>query len=160
MSFKKSCACACAFLLMCAAALGVGVGERRASAQAASDRTKPPDIEFVTAQELKTKLARNESVTMIDLLSSSAYAGSNGKIRGAIHVKEKRLRSRLAFPPLRDVPHDGEIVIYCACPNDEASVRAAQLLSAAGFKRVRVLKGGWRAWVDAGGQVESKPQGL
>lgn len=160
MSFKKSGACVRVFVLIFAATMSVGVGGAQASAQAVSDRTKPADIEFVEAQELKTKLARNESVTVIDLRSSSAYAGSNGKIRGAIHVKEKRLRSRLAFPPLRDVPHDGEIVVYCACPNDEASVRAAQLLSAAGFKRVRVLKGGWRAWVDAGGQMESKPQGI
>lgn len=158
MSFKKSCVCARAFLLMCAAALGVGVGGGQTFAQAVSDRAKPPDIEFVTAQELKTKLAGNGSVTVIDLRSTSAYAGSNDKIRGAIHVKERRLKTRLAFPPLRDVPHDGEVVVYCACPNDEASVRAAQLLSDVGFKRVRVLKGGWRAWLDAGGQMESKPK--
>jgi 3-mercaptopyruvate sulfurtransferase SseA len=51
-----------------------------------------------------------------------------------------------------------EIVTYCACPSDEIAVRRAQVFMEAGFKRVRVLKGGWQAWLKAGGPVESKPK--
>ncbi len=114
------------------------------------------DARRALVPELKEKLTRGATLTLIDLRSADAYAGSDGKIRGAIHIKERRLRARLALPPLRDVARDAAVVTYCACPDDEADARAAQTLSAAGFKRVRVLKGGWRAWLDARGQVEAK----
>lgn len=159
MSFKKLGACVCAFLLAGVATASVTVGGG-VSAQAGTDQPKPPATDFVSAQELKAKLARNEPVTIIDVRATDTYAGSDGIIKGAIHVKSRRLRARLALPPLRDVPRDSEVVTYCACPNDEASIRAAQTLSAAGFRRARVLKGGWRGWLDARGQVEPKPQGL
>ena len=118
-----------------------------------------PEIEFVTAQELKAKLDRNEPVTIIDVRATNTYIGSDVKIKGAIHVKSRRLRTRLTLPPLRDVPRDSEVVIYCACPSDEASIRAAQVLVAGGFKRVRALKGGWSAWLKSSGQVEPRPKG-
>ena len=152
MRLKHSRALACALVAAWVATFGLG-----ATAQNGAE-LKP--AEFVSAAELKEKLTRGEPVTLIDLRSADGYASSDGKIRGAIHIKERRLRARLALPPLRDVARDAEVVTYCACPNDEAAVRAAQTLSAAGFKRVRVLRGGWRAWLDARGPVEAKPRGL
>ena len=149
MRLTKTCALACALLPLLAATFFT-----------AAARPSPAGAEFVSAAELKEKLAKGEPLTLIDLRSADTYAGSDGKIKGAIHIKERRLRARLALPPLRDLARDAEVVTYCACPDDEAAVRAAQTLSAAGFKRVRVLKGGWRAWLDARGQVEAKPRGL
>ncbi|MET0625338.1 MAG: rhodanese-like domain-containing protein [Pyrinomonadaceae bacterium] len=151
MRLDKTRALSCALLLASAATFGLA---------AARAQLKPDGVQFVSAAELKEKLTRGEAVTLIDLRSADAYAGSDGKIRGALHIKERRLRARLGLPPLRDVARDSEVVTYCACPDDEAAVRAAQTLSAAGFKRVRVLKGGWRGWLDARGQVEAKPRGL
>ena len=112
--------------------------------------------EFIRAEELKAKLARNEPLTIIDVRDTRSYVDSNNKIRGALYVKLRRLNYRLSFAPLRDVPRDSEVVTYCACPNDEASIRAAQILSDAGFKRVYVLKGGWRMWLKVTGQVEPR----
>ena len=156
MRLNKSGALACALLAVWVATSGLAAA--RAGAQ--GGELKPAGADFVSAVELREKLARGEPVTLIDLRSADVYAGSDGKIRGAIHIKERRLRARLALPPLRDVPRESEVVTYCACPDDEAAVRAARTLSAAGFKRVRVLKGGWRAWLDARGQVEAKPRGV
>ena len=155
MRLKHSRALACALLAACAATFGTG--STRTGAQGVAE-LKP--AEFVSADELKGKLTKGETVTLIDLRSADTFAGSDGKIAGAIHIKERRLRARLGLPPLRDLARDALVVTYCACPNDEAAVRAAQTLSAAGFKRVRVLKGGWRAWLDARGPVEAKPRGL
>lgn len=115
-------------------------------------------VDFITAQELKSKIAQNELVTIIDVRSTSSYAASEDKIKGAIHVKLRRLKARLAFPPLKSVPRDSVVVTYCACPSDESSVRAAKVLTDAGFKRVRVLKGGWQEWLKANGQVEARPK--
>jgi rhodanese-related sulfurtransferase len=114
--------------------------------------------ELITAEELKEKISRNEPLTIIDVRATSSYVDSNAKIKGAIYVKLRRLNSRLGFPPLKNVAHDSEIITYCACPNDESSLRAVQILSAAGFTHARALKGGWRKWLKVNGPVEPKPR--
>ena len=119
---------------------------------------KAPGVEFITAEELKRKISKNERITVIDVRSSSAFSESEDKIKGAIRVKLRKLKSRLAVPPLKNVPHNSEVVTYCACPSDEASIRAAQILSEAGFKRVRALQHGWQGWLQAKGQLEPRPR--
>lgn len=117
-----------------------------------------PQVQTISVEELKTKVERNEPVTIIDVRSTNSYVESANKIKGAIHVKLRRLQSRLSLPPLKTVPRDREIVTYCACPADEASIAAAHILLDAGFKRVRILKGGWNVWLKANGPVEPKPR--
>jgi rhodanese-related sulfurtransferase len=115
-----------------------------------------PAIDTISAEELKAKVTGNQPVMIIDVRSSSGFASSPNKVKGAIHFKVRKLRSRLAFPPLKDLPKDREIVTYCACPKDEASFSAAQVLQAGGFKRVKVLQGGWQEWLRANGPVEPR----
>ncbi|MCM3902983.1 MAG: rhodanese-like domain-containing protein [Pyrinomonadaceae bacterium] len=122
------------------------------------DRPKSAAIEFIAAEELKSKISKNERITIIDVRSTASYTGGDNKIKGAIHVKLRRLKYRLSFPPLKSVPRDAEVITYCACPSDESAVHAAQLLLDTGFKRVRVLKGGWQEWQKIGGQVEARPK--
>ncbi|MEP6922060.1 MAG: rhodanese-like domain-containing protein [bacterium] len=114
---------------------------------------------FITAAELKAKLEKNEPVTIIDVRGSSSMLASDSKIKGAVYVKLRRLKYRLGFPPLKDVPKNREVVTYCACPNDESSVMAAKTLRETGFTRVRVLKGGWVVWKKSKGQVEPMTRG-
>jgi len=123
-------------------------------------QVNPPQIERITAEELKSKLARKKPLTIIDVRASNAYITSDQKIKGAIRVKLRRLKYRLSLPPLKDIPRDREVITYCACSHEETSIRAAQLLLAAGFKNVRALKGGWDAWLKADGQLETKPRHL
>jgi len=113
-----------------------------------------PEIQFIAPEELKTKLRKNEAVTIIDVRGSSSLVANDNKIKGAIYVNMRKLKSRLGLPPLKDIPRNREIVTYCACPNDEAGIRAAQMLMESGFKRVRVLKGGWQNWRKINGQIE------
>jgi rhodanese-related sulfurtransferase len=115
-------------------------------------------ISRITAGELKSKLSANEAVTILDVRDTNSYVGSNDQIKGSIHVRMRRLQSRLTLPPLSKVSRDSEVITYCACPHDEASIRAAQILLDAGFKHVRVLDGGWQSWVRANGQVEKRPK--
>ena len=113
--------------------------------------------DFMSAEQLKAKLARNEPVTIIDVRDTDSYLNNN-KIKGSIHVKLRRLSYRLTMAPLRNAPRDREIVTYCACSQDEASIRAAQIRTDAGFTRVRVLQGGWQMWLRANGQTEPRPR--
>ena len=119
---------------------------------------KGSGIAFMSGEELKAKLAANEPVLVIDVRSSDKYADSKQKIKGAIHVKVRRLNHRMSFAPLKDA-RDREVVTYCSCPADEAAIAAARILLEKGYKRVRVLKGGWTQWVKISGQIESKPRG-
>ncbi len=113
-------------------------------------------VEMISADELKAKITNNHPVTIIDVRSSQGYAASSTTVKGAIHFKLRKLKYRLQYPPLKNVPKDQEIVTYCACPRDESSIAAAQILQAAGFKRVRVLQGGWQEWLRANGPVEPR----
>ena len=110
-------------------------------------------IEFIAPEELKTKIANNEPVSIVDLRGPSVYAQADKTIVGAVHAKVRRVVYRL-----REFPRDREVVTYCACPADEAAIIGARALLANGFKRVRVLKGGWSAWLQAGGQLRPRPR--
>jgi len=128
------------------------VGLAAIAAQAQAD----PAVQMITAEELKTKFTDNQPITIIDVRSSDGYANSNKTVKGALHFKLRKLKARLTFPPFKDLPKDREIITYCACPNDESSIAAAQILQASGFKRVRVLQGGWQGWLKVNGPVEPR----
>src|SRR6185503_15067569 len=113
---------------------------------------QPAAVEFITPEELKAKIAKNEPLAILDLRGESAYSQSSQTIKGSLHTKVRKVVTRL-----RDAPRDKEVITYCDCPSDEAAAIAARSLMASGFKRVRVLKGGWNAWVQAGGQMERRP---
>jgi rhodanese-related sulfurtransferase len=115
-----------------------------------------PAVEMISADELKAKVTNNQPVTIIDVRSSEGYAAATTTVKGAIHFKLRKLKYRLAYPPMKNVPKDQEIVTYCACPKDEASIAAAQILQASGFKRVKVLQGGWLEWLRVNGPVEPR----
>jgi len=118
-----------------------------------------PTVNMITAEELKTKVTNNHPVTIIDVRSSEGYASSTTTVKGAVHFKVRKLKSRLAFPPLKDLPKDREIVTYCACPKDQSSIAAARVLQSSGFTRVRVLQGGWTEWLRINGPTQPKPKG-
>jgi len=120
---------------------------------------KAPEVAFISADELKTKMASNAPVTIIDVRSSEGYAASNSTVKGALHFKLRKLKTRIAYAPFKDLPKDREIVTYCACPKDQSSIAAAQILQSSGFTRVRVLQGGWTEWLKANGPVEPRTKG-
>jgi rhodanese-related sulfurtransferase len=115
-----------------------------------------PSVSMMTAEELKAKMAKNESVTVVDVRSSEGFANSSTTVKGSIHFKLRKLKYRLQYPPFKDLPRNSEIVTYCACPKDEASIAAARILQESGFTRVRVLQGGWTEWLKAGGPVQPR----
>lgn len=127
-----------------------------AGLSAVTTQAQTAAVETITAEELKAKLAGNQPVMIIDVRSPQGYTASTTTIKGAIHFKARKLKSRLKYAPLKDLPKDREIVTYCACPNDESSISAAQVLQASGFKHVRVLQGGWTEWLRAKGPVEPR----
>ena len=160
MNFKKWCVSTCMVFLICGAIAVPGTGISADLARLKVDPQTPPKIEFITAEELKSQIAKNRPLTIIDVRSTDGLGQDERKIKGAIHVKLRRLKSRLNFSPLKEAPRDREVVTYCACPSDEAGIRAAEVLLEAGFKRVRVLKGGWVVWQKVNGQMDYAMKGI
>jgi rhodanese-related sulfurtransferase len=119
-------------------------------------QAQQPAINMITAEELKAKMAKNQPVVVVDVRSSEGFANSGTTVKGSTHFKLRKLKYRLQYPPFKDLPRDREIVTYCACPKDEASIAAAQILQAGGFTRVRVLQGGWTEWMRTGGPVQPR----
>lgn len=113
--------------------------------------------EFISAEQLKRKVAAGENLTIIDVRNTDSYQNA-ARIKGSLHIKLRRLSYRLSMPPLRDLPRDREIVTFCSCLHDEAGIRAAQIFLEAGFKRVRVLQGGWQQWLRVNGPTELRPR--
>ena len=123
---------------------------------AVAQAQQPVSVDMITAEELKAKLAKNEQVTVIDVRSSEGFANSATTLKGSLHFKLRRLKSRLNYAPLKDLPRNREIVTYCACPKDQSSISAAQILQSAGFTRVKVLQGGWSEWMRVNGPVQPR----
>jgi hypothetical protein len=81
--------------------------ERLASdtiAQASEDA----DVERITVDELKAKIAKDEPVTIIDDRSKGSYESSETQIKGSIRITVDEIQSRL-----KEIPRDHEVVTYC-----------------------------------------------
>ena len=150
MKFKK-----CIGILSVLAAFNAaGFAYQKVPLPAAKPRSKqeqPVKVEFIAPEELKSRIAKDEPLAILDLRSQSSYEQSDKTIKGSLHTKVRKVVIRM-----RDAPRDREVITYCACPDDEAAILAARSLLSSGFQRVRVLKGGWSAWLQAGGQMQSK----
>ena len=100
----------------------------------------------ISVEELFRLREQGCALTIIDARTSPSRA-RDGVIPGAITFEallESAGRER----------HEGEVVVYCACPNEATSARLAKRLIAMGFHPVRPLLGGIHAWLDAGFAVE------
>ncbi|HJQ68266.1 MAG TPA: rhodanese-like domain-containing protein [Blastocatellia bacterium] len=142
-----------AAIVACATAVAALQQVGRSAVRPRRRQDQAAQVDFITPAELKAKIEKNEPVTIVDLRAPNTYAQSDNTIKGSVHTAVRKVAFRL-----RDVPSDREVVTYCACPADESAIIGARALMARGFKRVRVLKGGWNAWLQAGGQVQPKPK--
>ncbi|HEX5064801.1 MAG TPA: cation:proton antiporter [Myxococcota bacterium] len=119
-----------------------------------------PYLEFADAadgiriEEVKALLDVGAPVVVADVRRDSEWAGAETLARGAV-----RLTPSMAADDARrlGLPEDAWIVLYCSCPNEETSGRAARDLKRRGFTRARALVGGWKAWQEAGLPVVPVP---
>jgi membrane protein DedA with SNARE-associated domain/rhodanese-related sulfurtransferase len=103
----------------------------------------------VEAADLHAMLHSGRAPVILDVRTRTARALDPRVIPAALHVPPEEVRVRLA-----SIARDGEIVVYCNCPNDASAARVAKLLMDQGFSRVRPLKGGLDGWVEAGYPIE------
>ncbi|MCU0489851.1 MAG: molybdopterin-synthase adenylyltransferase MoeB [Anaerolineales bacterium] len=96
--------------------------------------------EEIAAVELSSKLKEGRSIRLLDVREPHELEISH--IPGAELIPLGSLASRLA-----DLDSADEIVVFCK--TGTRSRRALELLTSAGFRKVKNLKGGINAWVQA-----------
>src|SRR5262245_40188628 len=104
------------------------------------------DAARITIDELRELLTRDPRPFVVDVGSRLAH-------QSRPHIPGARLLDLDSISRAEDFPPDEDIILYCACPNEESARRAAQILLGKGLKRVRPLSGGLDAWINAGHAV-------
>jgi membrane protein DedA with SNARE-associated domain/rhodanese-related sulfurtransferase len=95
----------------------------------------------ISVEELRQKQTAGEKVVLLDLRSVVELARDPTVIPGAVLMRLDELEARQ-----HEIPRDGDVIVYCSCPNEESSARLALLMRRKGFKQVRPLRGGIDAW--------------
>lgn len=108
----------------------------------------------LTARQLVEKIAAGEDPVIIDLRHHAAREDVTG-IPGSLLLSLDEVLAKR-----HELPHDRDVVLYCACPRDAASVYVAEKLREGGFTRVWALVGGIEAWHTINHKAERKRTGL
>ena len=114
---------------------------------ATSDSSEIVERYYFTADELNTKLNKNEDIIILDVRSKESY--EMGHIKNAENIPFSDLEGRSG-----ELDNTKEIIIYCGNYDCGLSKNALTILIMAGFKNVFVLEGGIETWQDKGYAVE------
>jgi len=105
-------------------------------------------IERISKEELAARLGSDE-LQLLDVRTD--WKHSQKKIKTAAH------RDPLSVSAwANDFAPDREIVLYCSSPREETSEDVARKLMQGGFSNVRILRGGWHVWKEAGLPTQRK----
>lgn len=96
-------------------------------------------VSRITATELKSMLEAGEEVLVVDV--RTALESQADSVPGALRIPLEEMEARHL-----DIPRDRDIILFCSCPNEASSARAALLLRKRGIVRVHPLYGGVDAW--------------
>ncbi|MFC6646424.1 rhodanese-like domain-containing protein [Granulicella cerasi] len=121
--------------------------------------TRFTTVERVAAVELRQRLSLHKAhervVVIADVRSHGYYDPKATRIKNSIRIEPNRLREELSA--LREfMAPECDIYLYCSCAHDATSVRVAKVLEQENC-HTKVIRGGLRAWVKAGGEVEPVP---
>ncbi len=115
-------------------------------------------VEKVSAESLRQRLQEMDPgklVVIADVRSHNYYDPGMQRIKNSIRVEPTRLKEELLA--LREfMAPECEIYLYCSCIRDTTSRRVAHMLQEENC-HTQVIEGGLRAWVKAGGELESVP---
>ena len=118
-------------------------------------------VERIAAAELHETLrvanGHDRVVVIADVRSHGYYDPNAQRIKNSIRVEPNRLREEVAA--LREfMAPECDIYLYCSCARDATSVRVAKLLEEENC-HTKVIAGGLKAWMKAGGPLEPVPPG-
>jgi rhodanese-related sulfurtransferase len=129
------------------------------------------ELQYIKAEELRRLIEGNDStILVLDVQPKAAY--DSGHIKGAVN-----------FPWAMNIegpvtlPRDKILILYCDCASevvssdilagltgkpescsaeDDSTDVADQLMSKFGYKKLKILEGGWSRWQQLGYPIEKK----
>jgi membrane protein DedA with SNARE-associated domain/rhodanese-related sulfurtransferase len=115
-------------------------------------------VERVAARDLFERLrtaTHDRLVIIADVRSHGYYDPGMQRIQNSIRVEPGRLKEELVA--LREfMQPECEIYLYCSCAREATSVRVAHMLKQENCA-TKVIQGGMKAWIKAGGPLEPVP---
>lgn len=96
------------------------------------------DVRFL---DIDQYIMAKDNVTLIDVRSTTSRNRSKLEIPGEVWINPKSGAALDSF--LASADKDTSYVIFCSCPDDNYSIRTAQILAKNGFEKVFVLTNGW-----------------
>lgn len=100
-------------------------------------------VSRITPRQVLSRMTKGERIAFVDARNEDAWRASGLRLTGATHVRLASLTSDAT-----QISPSCLVVVY-GCANDDADVpRVADGLRALGFGEVRVLAGGFAAWVE------------
>jgi rhodanese-related sulfurtransferase len=109
----------------------------------------------INATDLYELIEAGKKPLILDVRTHTALSLEPCWIPTAIHSPVEEIADRI-----KELPRDGEIIVYCTCPNEASAAQVARQLMNHGFMRVRPLYGGLEAWIAAGYTVDTFPAAL
>src|SRR5580692_12751505 len=94
------------------------------------------ELYTITPEDLHALLASNQEVLVFDVRQPLDLLGDSVIIPGAKWLAPEDVR---ANPSL--LPKESDLVVYCTCPSDKTSRIILRRAFAAGFLRIKFLKG-------------------
>lgn len=122
--------------------------------------TRFSSIEKIAAADLfeRIRTATHDRLMIIaDVRSHGYYDPGMQRIKDSIRVEPSRLKEELEALRAFMQP-ECEIYLYCSCAREATSVRVARMLEQENCS-TKVIQGGMKAWVKAGGPLEPVPAG-
>jgi rhodanese-related sulfurtransferase len=102
-----------------------------------------PRVAEISVEEVAARRARGEPVRLLDVREDDEWRA--GHAAGAEHLGKGVIERDIVF---RVPDKDAELILYCG--GGYRSVLAADAIGRMGYRRVRSMRGGWKAWLAAG----------
>jgi len=105
-------------------------------------------VREVSVAETQQRMRENSDAKLIDVREDNEWDAAHAA--GAIHLGKGIIERDIETT----VPEkDTELILYCG--GGYRSALAADVLQRMGYTNVFSMAGGWKAWKETGGQVES-----
>jgi rhodanese-related sulfurtransferase len=109
-------------------------------------------IREVTVGETQQRMRENPDVKLIDVREDNEWEAAHAA--GAVHLGKGIIERDIETT----VPDkNAELILYCG--GGYRSALAADVLQQMGYTNIFSMAGGWKAWQEAGGKIETGSRG-